>query len=121
MAAMSDVLVRYLDLTADQMKVTAGNMANLDTPGFKTQGFDFEQEFSAALGDGKAGGKAGGLPGEPAVGEVGGLVARPDGNTVSIDRESLQMAKAQLQFRTGVALLRGEFSRTMSAIHAETK
>lgn len=113
MAAMSDVLTRYLDLTADQMKVTAGNMANLDTPGFKTQGFDFKQEFGEAL--------AGHDGGDPVMADVDGLVARPDGNTVSIDRESLQMAKAQLQFRTGVALLRGEFSRVMSAIHAETK
>ena len=113
MNAMSDVLDRYLDLTADQMKVTAGNMANLDTPGFKTQGFDFEKEFGDALAGAKAA--------EPALGAVDGLVARPDGNTVSIDRESLQMAKAQLQFRTGVALLRGEFSRVMSAIHAESK
>ena len=111
MTALSGVLTHYLDLTADQMKVTAGNMANLDTPGFKTQGFDFEKEFGAALAGG----------GEPVVGEVDGLVARPDGNTVSIDRESLQMAKAQLQFKTGVALLRGEFSRVMSAIHAEAK
>ena len=113
MTSMSAVLTRYLDLTADQMKVTAGNMANLDTPGFKTQGFDFEKEFGAAL--------AGANGGEPALGDVDGLVARPDGNTVSIDRESLQMAKAQLQFRTGVALLRGEFSQMMSAIHAEAK
>ncbi len=113
MTGMSDVLTKYLDLAADQMKVTAGNMANLDTPGFKTQGFDFEREFGAAL--------AGAQGGQPAVGEVDGLVARPDGNTVSIDRESLQMAKAQLEFKTGVALLRGEFSRTMSAIHAESK
>ncbi len=113
MTALSGVLTRYLDLTADQMKVTAENMANLDTPGFKTQGFNFEKEFGAAL--------AGAGGGEPTMSEVDGLVARPDGNTVSIDREGLQMAKAQLQFRTGVALLRGEFSRVMSAIHAEAK
>lgn len=112
MTGISEVLGRYLDLTADQMKLTAGNMANIDTPGYKTQGFDFEREFTSALGGGKA---------EPVVGEVDGLVARPDGNTVSIDRESLQMAKAQLQFRAGVELLRGEFSRVMSAIHAEAK
>ena len=117
MTGMSDVLTKYLDLAADQMKLTAGNMANLDTPGFKTQGFDFEKEFGAALS-----GMSARAPGaQPAVGEVDGLVARPDGNTVSIDRESMQMAKAQLQFKTGVALLRGEFSRTMSAIHAESK
>lgn len=110
---LGDALGRYLDLTADQMKLTAGNMANIDTPGYKTQGFDFEREFDSALrGAGTAG---------PAIGEVDGLVARPDGNTVSLDRESLQLAKSQLQFRTGVELLKHEFSRMMSAIHADGK
>lgn len=109
--SLGDALGKYLDLTADQMKLTAGNMANIDTPGYKTQGFDFEGAFGAAL-KGSSG---------PSVGEVDGLVARPDGNTVSMDRETLQLAKAQLQFRTGVALLKSEYGRVMSAIHAEAK
>ncbi len=113
--AMGDALAKYLDLTSDQMKLTAGNMANIDTPGYKTQGFDFEQSFSAALN-----GAQSGLNGAQG-GDVDGLVARPDGNTVSLDRESMQLAKSQLQFRTGIALLRGEFSRVMSAIHADAK
>jgi flagellar basal-body rod protein FlgB len=108
---MGDVLGKYLDLTADQMKLTAGNMANIDTPGYKTQGFDFEEVFGAALKG----------AGEPMSGDVDGLVARPDGNTVSLDREAMQLAKSQLQFRTGVALLKTEFSRVMSAIHADAK
>ncbi len=124
--AMGDALAKYLDLTSDQMKLTAGNMANIDTPGYKTQGFDFEQSFSAALnepthGDGTAmNGAQSGIDGAQ-VGDVDGLVARPDGNTVSLDRESMQLAKSQLQFRTGIALLRTEFSRVMSAIHADAK
>ena len=107
--AMGDLLGRYLDLTTEQLKVTASNMANIDTPGYKTQGFDFEHALGSAM------------QGEPVVGDVDGLVARPDGNTVSLDRESLNLAKSQLQFRTGVELLKHEFSRVMSAIHAETK
>ncbi len=109
---MSEMLGKYLDLTAEQMKLTAGNMANIDTPGYKTQGFDFEAEFGAAMKGSAA---------SPQIGEVDGLVARPDGNTVSMDRESLQLAKTQLQFRTGVELMKHEFSRVMSAIHAESK
>ena len=50
---------------------------------------------------------------------VDGLIARPDGNDVSVDRESLNLAEAQLQFRTGVALLREEYQRVMDAIHAD--
>lgn len=110
---MTDVLTRYLDLASDQMKLTAGNMANVDTPGYKTQGFDFEGEFMKQItGDGTAANGA-------RSADVDGLVSRPDGNNVSVDREALQLAKTQLQFRTGVALLRGEFSRVMSAIHSE--
>jgi flagellar basal-body rod protein FlgB len=112
---MSEALGRYLDLASDQMKLTAGNMANLDTPGYKTQGFDFEKEFVAQLnGQTTPGGLA-------TVGDVDGLVARPDGNNVSMDRESMQLAKTQLQFRTGVELLKHQYANVMAAIHAETK
>jgi len=112
---LQDVLSRYLNLTMAQMKLTAGNMANVDTPGYKTQGFDFEKEFSAAVRSSRAN-YAG-----PRVEDVGGLVARPDGNTVSLDRESMNLAKTQLQFRMGVELLKQEFSQSMNAIHADGK
>jgi flagellar basal-body rod protein FlgB len=117
--AMSDALGQYLDLTSKQMQLTAGNMANVDTPGYKTQGFDFEQEFARQLNN-NAG--ADGLEGAQGAGQdVDGLVARPDGNNVSMDREGMQLAKAQLQFKLGVQLLKGEFSTVMSAINAEPK
>ena len=58
---------------------------------------------------------------ETQVTAVDGLVARPDGNNVSMDREGLQLAKSQLQFRMGVELLKHEFSTVLSAIHAEAK
>ena len=53
--------------------------------------------------------------------DVDGLVARPDGNNVSMDREGMQLAKSQLQFRMGLQLLKHEFADVMSAIHAEAK
>ncbi|WP_255550705.1 flagellar basal body rod protein FlgB [Granulicella sp. dw_53] len=113
--AMADALGRYLDLTSAQMKLTAGNMANVDTPGFKTKGFDFETELTRQLNGSETGSD------DAQVVDIDGLVARPDGNNVSMDREALQLAKTQLQFRMGVELLRNEFSGVMSAIHAEAK
>ena len=115
--AMSDALARYLNLASEQMKLTAGNMANVDTPGYKTQGFDFEQEFARQLRDSSGVATAA----APRVQEVDGLVSRPDGNNVSMDREGMQLAKSQLQFRLGVELLKHEYSGVMSAIHAEAK
>jgi len=117
--ALSDALGRYLDLTSEQMKLTASNMANVDTPGYRTKGFDFEQALMQQLNDGST---ADGLLGEQTtVMNVGGLVSRPDGNNVSMDREGMQLAKEQLQFRFGVELLRDQYSNVMSAIHAEAK
>lgn len=117
--ALSDALGQYLDLTSRQMQMTASNMANVDTPGYKTQGFDFEQEFARQLNNTPS---AAGLEGvQVSVQDVDGLVARPDGNNVSMDREGLQLAKSQLQFKLGVQLLKNEFSTVMSAIHMDSK
>jgi flagellar basal-body rod protein FlgB len=38
-----------------------------------------------------------------------------------MDREGMDLAKSQLQFRMGVELLKDQFSNVMSAIHAESK
>jgi len=111
--ATGDALQRYLDLATAQIKLTAENMANVDTPGYKTRGFDFEHEFCRAI--------AADTSQPPAVkwSEVDGLPARPDGNNVSLDREGIQLAKAQLEFRTGVSLLRTQYTRVMDAIHED--
>jgi flagellar basal-body rod protein FlgB len=111
---LSDQLARYLDLAVDETKLTASNMANVDTPGYRAQGFDFDAEMRKAL----AGVDAQRV--EPIeAGQVDGLVSRPDGNNVSMDREGLNLAEAQLKFKTGVALMRLENQRVMDAIHAD--
>lgn len=114
--AASDALQRYLDLASDQMKLTAENMANVDTPGYKTQGFDFAGELSRALSSPPSSSRQ-----SIRASNVDGLTSRPDGNNVSLDREGMQMAKAQLEFRTGISLLRNEYSRILSAIHEDSK
>ena len=112
---ISDEIARYLDLAADEAKLTALNMANVDTPGYRTVGLDFAAEMREAVRDAHEGRAAR----KVRVQEVDGLVARPDGNNVSVDRESLNLAEAQLKFKTGVALLRQEYQRVMDAIHAD--
>lgn len=111
----ADALARYLTLTTQQMKLTAANMANVDTPGYRTQGFDFQGEFAKAM-DAPGGGGT-----EPSVRDVNGLTSRPDGNNVSMDREATVMAQTQLQFRTGVELLRHQYSQMMDAIKSDGK
>jgi flagellar basal-body rod protein FlgB len=115
---MVDALGKYLDLSTLELKLTAQNMANVDTPGYRTVGFDFAAQMARSLDALSSGGGA--TPAE-AVGPVGGLLERPDGNDVSLDREGMKMAEAQLQFRSGVELLKHEFNRVMDAIHEDQK
>jgi len=114
---LSDQIARYLDLATSEAKLTAANMANVDTPGYRAVGMDFEAEMREALTDVEKGTPAHRLR----VKDVDGLVARPDGNDVSLDREGLNMAEAQLRFKTGVALLHQEYQRVLDAIHADNK
>ncbi len=127
--ALSDPLGRYLDLAAAQVKITAGNMANVDTPGYRTLGFDFDAEMRRAMAE-ASGQHARGASSSayvragdaaPHLEEIDGLLERPDGNNVSMDREGLNLAKAQLQFRTGVEILKREYTRVLDAIHADGK
>jgi flagellar basal-body rod protein FlgB len=114
---LCDQVERYLDLAAGEAKLTAANMANIDTPGYRAVGMDFETEMRSALN----GIDRGQGPGRIHVKPVDGLIARPDGNNVSIDREGLNLAEAQLKFKTGVAILRVEYQRVMDAIHVDGK
>lgn len=113
---VADAVSHYLDLSSLELKLTAQNMANVDTPGYRTVGLDFASEMARSL-DGMSSTAARAA----AVGPVDGLLERPDGNNVSMDREGLRMAEAQLQFRTGVELLRHEFTRVLDAIHEDQK
>jgi flagellar basal-body rod protein FlgB len=114
---LSEQIARYLDLAAGEAKLTAANMANIDTPGYRAVGMDFEAEMRGAM----SAVNRGLGPRAVRVREVDGLIARPDGNDVSMDREGLNLAEAQLKFKMGVALLRGEYQTIMSAIHASDK
>jgi flagellar basal-body rod protein FlgB len=120
---LSDELNRYLDLSGLELKLTAQNMANVDVPGYRTVGFNFADAMEQSIGETLAARANGANSGEPEpgvdVGKVDGLVERPDGNNVSMDREGMKMAEAQLQFRVGEELLKHEFTRVMDAIHAD--
>ena len=47
---------------------------------------------------------------------VDGLIARPDGNNVSLDREGLLMSETQLQYQIGIQLIKHQFHQMLSAI-----
>ena len=87
----------------------AKNIANLDTPGYRTKDIDFLAEVNQVL--------QGNEFQSPAEINVQGLLERPDGNNVNADREGMLLAQTQLQFRTGVQLLRSQMQRLSIAIN----
>ena len=107
-----DLLSHALDLTAQRQALTTQNVANVDTPGYHTRDIDFRSELQRAM----VMEDADPMGSTPFVREVPGLVERPDGNNVSIDREGLLMAQNQLQFQTEAQLLHSEFNRLQEAI-----
>lgn len=104
------LLERFLDVTSQRHKLVVSNMANVDTPGYHTKDLDFRSELARAV-------SAGAEDVLPVVRLVPGLLERPDGNNISLDREGLLLAETQLQFGLGVQLLQHEFHNLLSAIN----
>ncbi|HOQ45780.1 MAG TPA: flagellar basal body protein [Bryobacteraceae bacterium] len=98
-------LERYMDLLSVRQKLVASNIANADTPGYKTRDIDFATEFRNLI-----------KGGSPRVIEVAGLEVKHDGNNVSMDREARLLAENALRFNVAVNLLRAEIRAVRSAI-----
>lgn len=101
---------QFLQLTTAREQTVADNMANVDTPGYHTKDVNFQQLLANAS-NGLDGAAA-----SPRIVEVSGLMERPDGNNVDIDRESMLLAKTQLEYQLGTQLVKDRFHQLMSAI-----
>jgi len=104
LGALGADLERYMDLLSARQKLVASNIANVDTPGYLTQDFDFESELRNAMG------------GAPHIETVQGLPVRNDGNNVSIDRESRLLAENALRFQAASSLLHSQIQIMRAAI-----
>ena len=98
-------LESYLDLLSVRQKLMASNIANADTPGYKTRDVDFQSEFQSML-----------QGGQPHVTEVTGLKTNNDGNNVSLDREARLLSENSMRFSAITQLLRGQLRTMKTAI-----
>jgi len=108
-------LERVLDQSAFRHQVIAENLANVDTPGYRTRDV---RSFAGEIEQAMAGDETPfAQPAfAPVAHEIHGLLERPDGNNVSVERESLLLAQNQLRFTVAVAFMKAEFHRLSSAI-----
>jgi flagellar basal-body rod protein FlgB len=110
-------LENFLELSTTREQSLSANMANVDTPGYHTHDIDFQNELHKAVNMTTTSTDGSTVKMLPVVREVHGLMERPDGNNVSLDRESLLLAQTQLQYQMGVSLIKDQFHQILSAIN----
>ena len=98
-------LGHYLSYLVSRQQVISSNIANADTPGYRTRDIDFQGEFQNALGL------------TPEVVQVTGLPVKNDGNNVSLDRESRLLAENAIRFQVASSLMKNEIHSLQSAIN----
>ena len=102
---MTAHLSHYLDLLSQRQKLVTSNIANADTPGYRTQDIDFQLEFMSAVNNQQA-----------LANPVEGLAEKPDGNNVSMDREARLLAENAIRFNLASTLVRNQFKSIRAAI-----
>jgi flagellar basal-body rod protein FlgB len=94
-----------MTLLSVEQKLTASNIANIDTPGYRTRGINFQNEL-ARVTEGEA----------PEVQEVPGLYSKNDGNNVSLDRETRMLSENAMRFSVAANLVHSQLATLRSAI-----
>lgn len=110
-SAVTDLLFQQLSFRADRQKVISSNIANINTPGYKTKDLVFENELQKVNAK-----KNGDLelkvthsghipfisesikPNRPKVVEVPNLNEQNDGNNVSLDKQISEQSKNNVMF-----------------------
>jgi flagellar basal-body rod protein FlgB len=126
----SQLLVKAARLQRRKAEVIAGNIANLDTPGYKARDFRFEAELRRAAGPVATdqplaltrtqsrhlplSGNESGDIGKTVIQEnkLGGL----DGNTVNLDREMAEQAINNAAYARTMQLLKSKMAILKTAI-----
>lgn len=126
-AALDSVVMRALDAASLRQQVTADNIANVDTPGFRRSFVRFEDELQRALTGRQLQGyktHARHIPvGRLRASEVQlkveldtSTTMRNDGNNVDIDREMALNAAAELQYAALVQATSARYAQLRSAM-----
>jgi flagellar basal-body rod protein FlgB len=118
-SSMTEALGHFLDVDLTRYKLIGTNLANIDTPGYHARDLDFRVELQRASAQNRDPDSGLHLASfSPVSHQIRGLLQRPDGNNVSVDRESLLLAEAQMKFNLGVQLLKDQYHLIAMAINS---
>ena len=111
-----DALRRQMAIAVARQVASAGNLANVDTPGYKAKEVNFAETLKNKLTPANSTFPASANNGV-VMQDVEGLPARRDGNTVQLDRELLTMSKAAGDFSAAQTALAAKFRLVRYAIN----
>jgi flagellar basal-body rod protein FlgB len=103
--SLTNSLQTYMDLVSTRQKLVSSNIANADTPGYKTQDLDFQASFQSMLDGGSA-----------RESSVTGLATKNDGNDVDLDREARLLAENSMRFNVASTLMKSSIQQVKEAI-----
>jgi len=121
---------RGMSLAAHRMSLIAGNLANIDTPGYRTKDFDFEAAFKTEMakldrqfspGNSAFDRAQTGIDAPEIIDPVDISSERNDGNDVHLDRETMNLAKTQSIYQLSSNLAQVELKLVLGAIRDATK
>jgi flagellar basal-body rod protein FlgB len=130
---MIQMMDKGLTLASRRMSLIASNLANIDTPQYRTQDFSFQDAFKDEMASldrqfspgsqempsyfaSKPGTKVP-TPSDP----IDQKYERNDGNDVNLDRETMNLAKTQATYQLSAQLAQAEIKRLLGAIRDGAK
>ena len=109
----SSALHTALNGLAQRQRVTADNIANLQTPGFLAGRVDFESTLQSAIAGGET----------PTVGRSSVNRSmdptRTDGNNVNLDTETVIATETGLRYQLSISALDGKYALLRSALRTQ--
>lgn len=121
--AILAALGRQMSNAVQRQSVAVGNLANLDTPGYKARALSFGDVLDGELQSTEAPVRT--QPGHLGISAATGgtmteaenLAARRDGNNVQLDRELLNLTRASGEFSAAQTALAAKFRLVRYAIN----
>ena len=112
--ASMELLEKKLDVVWQRQQVISNNLANAATPGYKSKSLEFETVLDRQLSvTGKSDKSIQSALDRvnPKIIEQSGTTTREDGNNVDEDKESIEMARALIEYTYLVNSLSSQISR----------
>lgn len=129
--AMIQTMDLSMSLASKRQTLIASNLANLDTPGYRTRDFSFEGAMKSAMSGQKSpaylattnpmhlqGSMEASLP--PTTDALQPSAERNDGNDVSLDRENMLLARTQINYQASSTFMQVELRKLYAVIKEGT-